>query len=81
MKSDDFVLEKRVPKEKDQEQIEIAYELIRNLMQQHPEIEPSLWAAAVWSVLVNGYKACGFNYKMFREETSKAVKHYEQWFT
>ena len=69
----------RPPHENDQEKIQRAYDLIMDLMNNHPEIEPTLWCGAVWSALVVGYKVCRFSYAEFRDEIFKISRHYKSW--
>ena len=45
----------------------------------HTEIEPSLWASAVWSVLAYGYKSCDYSYEDFQKELKEVSKHYKHW--
>lgn len=71
---------KREPKDTDQDEVEKAHLLIHELMYEHPEIEPTLWAAAVWSVLVNGYIDSGATYDEFCEESDKLKTHCKPWF-
>ncbi len=73
-------LKKRKQKNNDQEKVDKAFDMIYELMSLNQSIEPTLWASAVWSTLVNGYKQSGFTYNMFQEEVKKVVVHYEEWF-
>jgi len=73
-------MERRPPKPTDNEEIETAYNLLKNCMLDHPEIEPTLWASAFWSVLVDGYSASGMSYQYFTEEWDRIKHHYQTWF-
>lgn len=73
--------ERRPSQENDQANVEKAYQLIKELMSQHPEIEGSLWAGAVWSVFVNGYKQSDFSYEDFCQEVKDACAHSKCWWT
>jgi len=72
-------LERRTSKDDDQDKIDRAVELIYELMGLNKQIEPTLWAGAVISVLVMGYKNSGSSYKHFRREMSDALDHYADW--
>jgi hypothetical protein len=73
-------MERRPIKETDQEVVQRAYNLLKGYMAQHPEIEPTLWAAAFWSVLVDGYSSSGMSYEKFTEEWDRVKHHYKPWF-
>lgn len=70
----------RPPKKTDQRQIEKAFNLLKEVMVEHPEIEPTLWASAFWSVLVEGYSTSGMSYKQFSLEWNEIKHHYKSWF-
>jgi hypothetical protein len=71
--------ELRPPKDKDQKNIETAFLLIKELMARHNDIEPTLWAGAVWSILVDGYKSSGISYEEFCKEVHGISQHYKPW--
>ncbi len=73
-------MKKRPQKKDDQDQIEKAFLMLKHFMQQHPEIEPTLWAGAFWSVLVDGYAKSGMSYELFTEEWDTLKHHYKPWF-
>lgn len=73
-------MEKRPLKKSDQKQIEKAYNLLKDCIVSHPEIEPTLWAGAVWSILVEGYSRSGMTYEKFTKEWDQVKHHYESWF-
>lgn len=73
-------MERRPTKETDQEEIEKAFNLLKDCMASHPEIEPTLWAGAFWSILVHGYNASGTTYNQFTREWDELKHHYKQWF-
>lgn len=73
-------MKKRIPLETDQEQIEKAFQLLKNCMKNHPEIEPTLWACAFWSILVDGYNQSGMSYQQFTDEWDRVKHHYKPWF-
>ncbi len=68
----------RPSKDSDQDNTEKAFQLIKNCLEEHPEIESTLWAGAVWSVLVYGYRNCGFSYKEFCDEWEKVKNHFKK---
>ena len=70
----------RPSQESDQEKIEKAFNLIKKLMVDHPEIEPTLWAGAVWSILVDGYSSSGMSYEQFTREWDLVKNHYKELF-
>lgn len=70
----------RLSKKTDRENTEKAFKILKNAMQSHPEIEPTLWAGATWSCLVEGYRNSEFSYEDFCEEWDKIKKHYKSWF-
>lgn len=73
-------MEKRKPKKTDQQQIEKAFNLLKNCMVDNPEIESTLWAGAFWSILVDGYSASGMSYDQFCMEWDKIKHHYQDCF-
>lgn len=73
-------MEYRPPKETDQEEIQKAFLLLKSCMQRHPEIETTLWAAAFWSILVDGYSASGMSFDEFTKEWDHMKHHYKHWF-
>lgn len=73
-------MERRNPKKTDQEVVQRAFNMLKNLIEKHSEIEPTLWAAAFWSILVHGYNASGVSYEEFTKELDKLKHHYKHWF-
>ena len=73
-------MEKRETKNTDEQEIEKGFILIMELIQKHPEIEPSLWVSCVWSILVAAYKHSGFSYEEFTKDVNKVKRHYKSWF-
>jgi hypothetical protein len=63
--------------ENDQENIQKAYELISNLIEEHTEIESTLWVGDIYSMLVSGYLKNGFSYEDFCEELNKISEFYK----
>lgn len=63
----------------DQENAEKGFKLILDLMKNHPEIEPTLWAGTLFSVIVNGYRNSDVSYKEFCVEIDRIKKFYKQW--
>ncbi len=73
-------MDRRPRKKTDQDEAEKAFKLLKESMANHSEIEPSLWASAIWSVLVDGYVNCGFSYEEFQNEWDRVKHHYKPWF-
>jgi hypothetical protein len=70
----------RLPKEDDQENIERAFQLIKRTITRHEEIEPTLWGAACWMILVIGHAGSGYSYEEFCEEWDNVKDHYRSEF-
>lgn len=70
----------RAPKETDSDETEKAFRFLKECMANHSEIEPTLWAGAMWSCLVDGYARSGMTYQEFCREWSSVRKHYKSWF-
>lgn len=64
----------------DNENIEKGIKLLFELFQKNPDIEPTLWAPAVFFVLISGYENCGFTYHEFRGELEQMCRHYREIF-
>jgi len=47
-------MEIRPAKETDQEETEKAFNLLKDCIASHPEIDPTLWDGAIWRLLVSG---------------------------
>lgn len=72
--------EPRPPKPNDQKNTEKAFRLILELYEKHPEIEPSLWAGALWSALANGYLNCHFTFDEFKRQIDDMLKHTKKYY-
>jgi len=70
---------KRKPKRSDQKNTEYAYQILIKAMQEHPEIEQTLWAGACWTALVNGYLNSGVSFEEFDVDWRCAYDHYRKW--
>lgn len=73
-------MKRRKSKKTDQQQAQIAFEILKETMAEHTEIEPTLWASAFWSCLVDGYINSGITYEEFCNEWDILKKHYKKWF-
>jgi hypothetical protein len=73
-------MEYRRPKKTDQADTEKAFQILQEAMQSHSEIEPTMWAGAFWSCLVEGYANSGCSYAEFSCEWEKIKEHYISWF-
>ena len=71
---------RREPQPDDQEETEKVFKMLINFIDSYPEIEPNIWAGALWSTLVNGYLNSDLEYEEFVEDWKEAVEHYKQWF-
>lgn len=69
----------RKRKESDQDETQKAYSILIQAMHDHPEIEPTLWAGACLSALVNGMLESGLSYDEFCIEVEGVKNHYKQW--
>lgn len=69
----------RKRKKTDNENIEKGMLLLQNLILTSG-IEQTLWASALMSTIVNGYKNCGFSYEQFCEEMERVKDHYKSLF-
>jgi hypothetical protein len=72
------MIKKRSPKDDDQEKTEKAFQLLRKTILDNPQIEPTLWAGACWSVLVSGYINSGLTYEEFVDEVKGVKKFYKK---
>jgi hypothetical protein len=70
----------RSPKNTDQEDVEKAFNILKDILNSHPRIEPTLWASAFWSCLVDGYNNSGFTYEQFCLEWENVKDNYKGWF-
>lgn len=73
-------MEKSEIKNIDSENIEKGFNLIIKFMQEHAEIESTLWADVIWSVLVEGYNLNGVSYNEFNKELDMVKVFYKPWF-
>lgn len=71
--------ERRIPKEGDFEITRQAYGLIIELMDQHSDIEMSLWVGAFWSLIASCYKNSGVTDEQFMEEAKDVCEKYKNW--
>lgn len=73
-------MERRKPKKTDQQQTEKAFNILKDCMADHPEIESTLWVGAFWSILADGYSASGMSYDQFTTEWDQVKHFYKSWF-
>lgn len=73
-------MEKRPAKETDQKEIEKCMNYLNDCMNQHSEVEPTLWASAFWSILASGYNESGISYAQFSKELKNVRLHFKHWF-
>jgi hypothetical protein len=74
-----MIMEMRQRKETDQEESEKGFQLLRKVMQDNPQIEPTLWVVAMWSCIVNAYIGSGMSHELFCEQCEKTKNHYKKW--
>lgn len=70
----------RKRKTTDKDETENAFQILKNAMQAHPEIEQTLWAGAMMSCFVDGYINSHIPYEYFCQELDSIKKHYKKWF-
>jgi hypothetical protein len=70
----------RPGKENDQENIDNGIDLIYALMEDNPQIEPTLWAASIIRVLVNGYKNSKMSHNEFKFDMHSMIDYYREFF-
>lgn len=73
-------MKRRKPKETDQQEIEKAFNILKEYVHNHLEIEPTLLASVFWSILVDGYIKSGMNYDQFTREWDRVKHQYKHWF-
>ncbi len=68
----------REPKEDDQENIQKAYELLMDLIEQNErDIEAALWVGAMICALAENYEKSGISFQQFKTEISQCVEYYK----
>jgi hypothetical protein len=70
----------RPPHPDDQDNAQKAYELLIETIQANSYIEPTLWASAVVSLLIDGYHDSGINYEQFCESMDEIKAHFRKSF-
>ena len=70
----------RKPKKSDQTETEKAFQILRKCMQDHPEIEPTLWMGAHLSCIVSGCENSGISYQEFSSELESVKMFYKERF-
>ena len=71
--------EPRPPQTDDLENAHKAFEILFDCMRSNSQIEPTLWASALWSCLARGFINCNIPYEIFKSESYKAIEHLETW--
>lgn len=72
-------MKKRESKPSDQDEAEKAFNLIKKLVIENPQIESSIWVAGCWSALVNCYQDSGMSFECFCQEMEDVKKCYRVW--
>jgi hypothetical protein len=70
--------ERRPSKDSDQFNTQAAYEILEAAMAAHPEIEPTIWYGACWSLMINGCLRSGLTYEEFCIDFNAAKEHYKK---
>lgn len=70
----------RPSKPDDQQQVNYALSLIKDLYDKYPEIEANIWCSAILSALAVGYLASGFSFKEFEKELKDYLLFAKHWF-
>lgn len=70
----------RDSKPDDQENVQKAISYIHEMYKNHPEIESTLWCAALVACLVRGYVMAGLSHKDFCEELEIIKNYYKDEF-
>ena len=71
-------VQRREPKEDDQENIEYAYHAIQEVFDGNPQVDGSIFSGALISHLVGGYIQTGITPAQFREELDKMEEYYKK---
>jgi hypothetical protein len=70
----------RKSKKDDQENIEKAYNILVATVENHPEIETTLWAGALMSAFVHMHLNTKMPYKIFCDSLDNIKNVYKNWF-
>lgn len=70
--------DRRPPQKSDQDNAEKAFQILRDCMKSHPQIEPSLWASAHFSCIATGCMNSGITYEEFSSELENVKEFYRQ---
>lgn len=73
------VMRERKPKIDDQEQADRAFDILAQIMDMHPEIEPNIWVASTLSCIVASFIDAGASYEAFCVEMKAMTEHYKSW--
>lgn len=69
----------RPPKETDQDETEKAFQLLDKMVEDHPEIEPTIWVGACLSAVAASFRVNGLSYDEFVSEMQRAIVIYKSW--
>lgn len=64
----------------DQTNAERVFKMIQELIDLNPGIENNIWAAGMWTCLIDSYVDSGFTYEMFCDELDNIRNHYKKYF-
>lgn len=69
--------QKREPQQTDQKIAADAYIMLKDLIISKPQIEPTLWAGALVTMLIDGFKNSGYSYEDFCNEFENIKIHFK----
>jgi len=70
----------REPKEDDQQQVDLFFNIIKNALRFNPEIEGAICVSACFSLIAESFQENGLSYEDYCYEMNNAMKHYKSLF-
>jgi hypothetical protein len=67
----------RERKPDDQQRVEEAIDILIETTALNPQIEPTLWYSAVYTLIAKGMRDSGFSYEKYHQEMEAIAKHYK----
>lgn len=71
-------MKNRIPKEDDQEKVDVAIALLVDLSNRYPQIDTTLWVSACYTLVANAFKENDCTYEDFVSEGINAITHYRR---
>ncbi len=68
----------RIPQPDDQEKIDQAADLLLELAELNPQIDPNMWVSAFSTLIASSYRNTGFTSEEFKIEMERMINHYQQ---